>query len=168
MQISKPCSGCFGARTCDLVSDTWTRRALLHLPANLASLRDWQGYANSARYRRAVSEVNRIIERSAPKGAHLSLADYGHDRLVPVKSGDLLRAAEDPEENVFYPYFSARLPALLEEGDGHSVVGISLNYLSQALCAFAIIGFLRQRYPHLYIVLGGGLVTSWMSSRRLA
>ena len=64
-------------------SDTWTRRALLHLPANLALFRDWQGYTHIARYRKAVSEVNRIIEKSAPRGAHLSLADYGHDRLSP-------------------------------------------------------------------------------------
>jgi radical SAM superfamily enzyme YgiQ (UPF0313 family) len=143
---------------------TWTRRALLHLPANLALLRDWQGYTNSARYRKAVSEVNRIIEGSAPRGAHLSLADYGHNRLIPVKSGDLLYAAGHPEENVFYPYFTARLSALLEDGEGHSVIGISLNYLSQALCAFSIIGFLRPRYPHVRIVLGGGLITSWMSN----
>ena len=145
-------------------SDTWTRRALRHLPANLALLRDWQGYANSARYRRAVSEVNRVIEGSAPRGAHLGLADYSHDRLSPVKSGDLLYAAGHPEENVFYPYFSARLPVLLEDGEGHSVIGLSLNYLSQALCAFSIIGFLRLRYPHVRIVLGGGLVTSWTSN----
>jgi len=145
-------------------TDTWTRRALLHLPANLALLRDWQGYTNTARYRRAVSEVNRIIEGSAPPGARLSLADYGHDRLIPVKSGDLLYAAGHPEENVFYPYFSTRLSSLLEDGEDHSIVGLSLNYLSQALCAFSIIGFLRQRHPHLRIVLGGGLITSWMSN----
>jgi hypothetical protein len=144
--------------------DTWTRRALLHLPGNLALLRDWRGYANTARYRRAVSEVNRIIEGSAPQGVHLSLADYGQDRLSPVKSSDLLYAAGHPEENVFYPYFSARLPALLEDGEGHSIIGLSLNYLSQALCAFSMIGFLRPRYPRLRIVLGGGLVTSWMSN----
>ncbi len=144
--------------------DTWTRRALLHLPANLAFLRDWQGYATTARYRKAVSEVNRVLEKSAPQGAHVSLADYGHDRLIPVKSGDLLHAAGHPEENAFYPYFSARIEALLEDGETHSVIGFSLNYLSQALCAFSMIGFLRLRYPHLRIVLGGGLVTSWMSN----
>ncbi len=146
------------------VPDTWTRRALLHLPANLALLRDWRGYTHIARYRKAVSEVNRVIERSAPAGTRLSLADYGHDRLVPVKSDDLLRAARHPEENVFYPYFSARIRGLLEGGAGHSVIGLSLNYLSQALCAFSIIGFLRLSCPGVRIVLGGGLITSWMSN----
>jgi radical SAM superfamily enzyme YgiQ (UPF0313 family) len=42
------------------------------------------------------------------------------------------------------------------------MVGISLNYLSQALTAFAMIGFLRKEFPGLPVVLGGGLVTSWM------
>ena len=44
------------------------------------------------------------------------------------------------------------------------MVGISLNYLSQALCTFAIIGYLRTIDPHLKIILGGSLVTSWMNS----
>ncbi len=41
-------------------------------------------------------------------------------------------------------------------------MGISLNYLSQALSTFAIVGFLRSKFPKVAIVLGGGLVTSWM------
>jgi len=145
-------------------SDTWTRRACLHLPANLALLRDWQGYAALAQYRRAVSEMNRIIEKSAPQGTHLGLADYAHDRLIPVRSGDLRYAAANPEENVFYPYFSVRLPELLGDAEDHPVVGVSLNYLSQALCAFSMIGFLRKTYPHVRLLAGGSLITSWMSN----
>jgi radical SAM superfamily enzyme YgiQ (UPF0313 family) len=37
-----------------------------------------------------------------------------------------------------------------------------LNYLSQALCTFAMIGFVRKEFPGIKIVLGGGLVSSWM------
>jgi radical SAM superfamily enzyme YgiQ (UPF0313 family) len=44
------------------------------------------------------------------------------------------------------------------------MAGLSLNYLSQALTAFAIMGFIKRRFPSLTIVLGGGLVTSWMKS----
>lgn len=43
-----------------------------------------------------------------------------------------------------------------------TLVGFSLNYLSQALCTFSMAGFLRKEFPRLDIVLGGGLVTSWM------
>ncbi len=46
---------------------------------------------------------------------------------------------------------------------GVSRVGISLNYLSQALCSFAMIGFIKKEFPGVPIVMGGGLVTSWMS-----
>ncbi|MBF0233371.1 MAG: hypothetical protein HQK65_10095, partial [Desulfamplus sp.] len=42
-------------------------------------------------------------------------------------------------------------------------IGISLCYLSQALTAFALAGWIRARFPQKRIVMGGGLVTSWMS-----
>jgi radical SAM superfamily enzyme YgiQ (UPF0313 family) len=42
------------------------------------------------------------------------------------------------------------------------VVGLSLNFLSQALCVFAIIGVLKRLDPTVVTILGGGLVTSWM------
>jgi radical SAM superfamily enzyme YgiQ (UPF0313 family) len=42
------------------------------------------------------------------------------------------------------------------------IIGFSLNYLSQALCTFAMIGFMRKECPGMKVVLGGGLVTSWM------
>ncbi|MDP2157545.1 MAG: radical SAM protein, partial [Nitrospirota bacterium] len=45
-----------------------------------------------------------------------------------------------------------------------SMVGISLNYLSQALCTFSMIGFIRREFPGVKLVLGGGLVTSWMKN----
>jgi radical SAM superfamily enzyme YgiQ (UPF0313 family) len=41
-------------------------------------------------------------------------------------------------------------------------VGFSLNYLSQALCAFAMMGMVKKRHPDIRLILGGGLVTSWM------
>ncbi len=41
-------------------------------------------------------------------------------------------------------------------------MGFSLNYLSQALCTFAMVGMVKSRHPHIQVVLGGGLVTSWM------
>lgn len=42
------------------------------------------------------------------------------------------------------------------------MIGFSLNYLSQALCTFSMIGFIKKEFPGIEIVLGGGLVTSWM------
>jgi hypothetical protein len=40
--------------------------------------------------------------------------------------------------------------------------------LSQALCAFAIAGFVKALCPDLRVVLGGSLVTSWIGQGRLS
>ncbi len=160
-------------------SDTWTRRAVKNISSNLTALRDPRTYRSPDHYSRAVKDVNRVLMASS-KAYHavLGLADYRHQQLSPLRSADLITAAEHPEQDPFYPWFSRRLPAVFEEsvfsqryplslpGSGQwrtaKFVGFSLNYLSQALCAFAMIGYIRQEYPGVKIVLGGGLVTSWM------
>jgi hypothetical protein len=143
-------------------SDTWTSRARRHLPSHLKTLRTPEGYKNSDRYRRAVLDVNRILEQSvAPRSIRLSLANYSDAALSPLRSEDLLSAAEDPERNPLRAYFRQRIGGLLKEEDPKAI-GISLNYLSQALCAFSMIGFFKKEHPRLRVVLGGGLVTSWM------
>jgi len=142
--------------------DTYTRRASRHLESNLRSLRCLEGYKDTSRYSRAVTEVNRVLEQSGTQsGVRLGLANYQDDRLSPVRSRDLIRAAEDPAINPFYPYFSKRLTGLLDRHTP-SAVGFSLNFLSQAICTFAMIGWIRKVAPGLTIILGGGLVTSWM------
>ncbi|MRR10294.1 radical SAM protein, partial [bacterium] len=127
---------------------------------HLAALRAPLTFRSPDRYRRAVSDHNRLLAvNGGGSGAMVGVADYQHAALAPLRSADLLAAAERPEENPFFPHFSRRLPELL---DGVSVVGLSLNYLSQALTSFAMAGHLRQRFPGLTIVMGGGLVTSWL------
>ncbi|HEX9078789.1 MAG TPA: radical SAM protein [Desulfuromonadaceae bacterium] len=145
-------------RPCD-ATDTWSRRAVRNLPANLEALRDIRTYASIDRYGRAVRDVNRALN-VASGGAGVGLADYRHSRLSPLRSADLLHCAEHPELDPFYPWFSRRLGESL---DGVATVGLSVNYLGQALCGFAMAGFIRKHFPGVTIVLGGGLVTSWMS-----
>jgi radical SAM superfamily enzyme YgiQ (UPF0313 family) len=143
-------------------SDTWTQRASRHLSRHLSSLKDWNTYHHFDRYKTAVSDLNRLLDRVAlPSGVRLGLANYQHQELSPARSGDLIRAAERPEDNPFYPYFRKRLLEFIQDKNP-SIVGLSLNYLSQALSAFAMIGFLRREAPGLSLVLGGGMVTSWM------
>jgi len=143
-------------------ADTWTRRAFRRLSHNLDALRSRDIYRNIDQYKRAVMDINRILESAAAeKRTRLSLADYYHPDLSPVKSGDLIYAAGHPEENPFYPYFSKRLSDLVES-ENIGIVGFSVNYLSQALTAFAMIGFLKHKFPHVIMIAGGGLITSWM------
>jgi hypothetical protein len=145
------------------VSDTWTKRALGRLPEHLDTLHAISGYENISRYTRAVSDLNRILQVRAPATARLTLANYEDEALSPTRSADLIRAAENPEENIFSPYFSGRMHAIFEK-EPHSIAGFSLNYLSQAVAAFAMMGFVRREWPGIKIVLGGGLVTTWMRS----
>jgi Radical SAM superfamily len=142
-------------------ADTWTRRAHRNLSNNLKSLRNGQAYEHIDIYKRAVLDLNRLLDRAAGDDVRISLADYIDARLSPVKSQDLLYAARHPAENPFFAYFSRRLPAIMQR-DQTTVAGFSLNYLSQALTTFAMIGFLKQEFPDVSIILGGSLVTSWM------
>jgi len=141
--------------------DTWSRRALKHREAHLAALRRQELYRHRDRYKRAVMDINRVLSLAGrPYGAAVSLSNFEAQHLSPLRSADLVRAAETFEDNPFYPVFAERLDALLEE-EAPTIVGLSINFMSQALCAFAVIGWLRARLPRARIVLGGGLVTSW-------
>ncbi|MEF9426478.1 MAG: radical SAM protein [Candidatus Mariimomonas ferrooxydans] len=141
--------------------DKWTVRSLRNISENHESIKSRRIFQNIDRYKRTVIDLNHAIELWADKGASPGIANYRHKHLSPLRSDDLILAAEHPEENPYYPYFSKRLPTLVERNTS-TVAGFSLNYLSQALCAFAMAGFLKQHFPGLSIVLGGGLVTSWM------
>lgn len=143
-------------------TDTWTRRATKNITANVAALRDPRIYLSFDRYSRAVRDVQRVRERfSRESGVVLGLADYQDREWSPLRSADLLQAAERPEQNPYYPWFSKRLTECVRTGSV-SIAGFSLNYLSQALCTFGMIGFLKREFPGVKIVLGGGLVSSWV------
>lgn len=141
--------------------DTWTRRALSHRHAHMDALCSASGYCHPDAYRRAVMDLNRILAVAGkPAGVNISFSNYTHSALSPVRSQDLIRAAETFSENPFFPFFSKYLSALFSHWtpDG---VGFSINFMSQALCAFAIIGWIRKALPQARIICGGGLVTSW-------
>jgi hypothetical protein len=143
--------------------DSWTRRALRHYSEHLDSLRNGRAFENVDRYKRAVNDINRVLQKAHfGSESRLTLSNYEDHHLSPVQSKDLIRAAEQPERNPFYHYFSARLDGLLQ-AHSPSLVGLSINYLSQALCALAMAGYVRKKAPAVKIILGGGLITSWRS-----
>lgn len=151
-------------------NDTWTRRAVKDFSQNLNAVRNIKTYGSNDRYARAVRDLNRLLSISGKaQEVSIGIADYQDTNLSPVRSRDLVFAAEHPERNSFYPWFSKRLVSLIETFNPASgvveterIVGFSLNYLSQALNTFAMIGFIRKKYPEIKIILGGGLVTSWL------
>jgi hypothetical protein len=139
----------------------WNIRACKNLQVNLAALRNINTFSNKSRYSRAVLDINHVLSMAGkPYNVNLSLADYTAGKLSPVKSSDLIYAAEHPQINPFYSYFSSRLTEALKEPP--ELIGFSLNYLSQALCTLAMIGFIKQIHPRQKIILGGSLTTSWV------
>ncbi|NLI81795.1 MAG: radical SAM protein [Deltaproteobacteria bacterium] len=148
----------------EVSGDRWTARAGRHVQYNLDCVRGVHSPLDRSRYTRAVSDLNRLLQQHALKrGVNLSLTNYEDASFSPVKSRDLIAVAEEPQRNVFYPFLARSLPPLLER-ENPSLVGISLNYLSQALPTFAMVGVLRKLAPSLPLLLGGGLVTSWISA----
>lgn len=143
--------------------DSWTRRASGHLSANIDALWSGQALHNLDRYKRIVSDINRVVQMALPQfNGAMTLVNYADDRLSPVRSRDLIWASEHPGQNPFFDWFSARFDGLLKDRQP-SLVGFSINYLSQALCAFAMAGYVRKMAPGVKIVMGGGLITSWLA-----
>ncbi len=142
--------------------DTWTYRAASHLQENLAAMQHRGIYQNIDRYKRTVMDINRVLHRlDGIENSQVSLANYQDAHLLPVRSTDLIKASETFEKNPFYPFFNAQLMFLMKKFRP-DIVGFSLNYLSQAVCTFAMIGFLRNVSSDIKIIAGGGLITTWM------
>ncbi len=119
---------------------------------------------NRDRYHRCVTDLNRLLElQGKPNQLSLTLSNFSDQHLSPLKSMDLIRAAENYRDNIFFPYFSKRLREVIHDNQP-TLIGLSLNYLSQAVISFGIIGFIRDCFPQLSIVAGGGLITSWLRS----
>lgn len=143
--------------------DVWTRRSLRNREHNLASIKNPVLYEHIDRYSRAVRDLSRVLGKVTSTGVAVGLANYEHKGFSPLRSGDLLAAAERPELNPFFTYFSSRIGGLLREKEP-SVIGISINFMSQALTAFSMMGFIRRELPRARIILGGGLITSWLKN----
>ena len=89
------------------------------------------------------------------------LSDYSEIHRSSVNSADLANAAKAPESNPFFHYFQDKLIPDIARFQPNAI-GLSINYLSQGLCGFALIGLLRRMLPDIDIIIGGGLVTSWL------
>ncbi len=139
----------------------WDARACKNLNTNLENLRTPATFKYQSRYSRAVLDINHLLAMAGRSyNVNLSLADYTDSRRFPVNSSDLFKSAETPEANPFYHYFSKRISQALEENP--EFIGFSLNFLSQALCTMAMIGYIKKIHPRQKIILGGSLATSWV------
>ncbi|MBM4318785.1 MAG: radical SAM protein, partial [Deltaproteobacteria bacterium] len=139
------------------------RRAIAGVDLALSTLRSPAGYTDFDRYRRAVADLGRVLEvhgrRSFPP-ARIGLASYQEQERSPLSSDDLRRAAAVSRCSPFAVYFSSLAERVARTAP--RAVGISVNYLHQALPAMALAGMLRERLgPGVPILAGGGLVRGW-------
>lgn len=123
-----------------------------------------EGYSNFDRYTRALDEINRGLNYLSDKNHTLSLSNYQSEVYNPLRSSDLLKVAEEYKTNIFYTFYKHRLDELLSERHIKSI-GISLQFINQAIPTFALIGLIKCEYPWIKVVLGGGLITSWVKSK---
>jgi hypothetical protein len=134
----------------------------------LSLLRSPLALENADRYARAVSDLNRCLARvGKDRGLSISLSDYQDAGLSPLRKADLIESAHRHRESIFSPLYEKRIGEALASG-AYAAIGISICFLSQALPAFALIGFLRERFPDRKIVLGGSLIGSWVGQGCLA
>ncbi len=145
-------------------NDTWSKRAWKNRLQNLKKLRSEELYKNLDRYQQAVRDTNRVLSKSCTKdNITISLANYQENNLSTHKSSDLIHAAQTYQDSCFYPFFETRLADYISH-PRQTIIGISLNYLSQAFPAFSLAGLIREEYPECRLIVGGGLITSWLRS----
>ncbi len=150
-------------------NDTWTKRAAKGREHSLEMLTSAKGYNNFDTYKSHIKRLNRLLEKSIlSREDNITLANFSTPLASPLKSTDLKNSADNYQESVFYSWFSNRIPQVIGnmESSGNKVkfIGLSVTFLSQALTAFAISGFIRKLRPEIQIIWGGGLITSWAGS----
>jgi radical SAM superfamily enzyme YgiQ (UPF0313 family) len=143
--------------------DSWSKRALKNREKIIKDLKDLKLYENPDRYHQRVYDLNKLLSISVNyERFKITLSDYSDSALSPVKSSDLLKSAKMYKENPFYGFFENRIkPQILDSSSEY--IGISLCYLNQALVSFAMAGWIKENFKRKKIVMGGGLISSWMS-----
>ena len=150
------------------IKDTWTQRAYNHVHDHVTQLRNDAIYKQPDSYIRAIKDINRVLNHAVPEQSiQLTLSDYHDTHLSPMKSADLFNALTYPEKHPLYTFWNDRLQDRLRQKP-ISGIGLSINYLSQALCGFSLMGILKKICPELPIWVGGGLITSWLTRPEMA
>jgi len=136
------------------------RQAVRDEAADAPALRRFEVYQQRHVYSSAISHlVNALRLASAPfPGFHLRVADVEIEHRRPHNSEDLEAVASAPTP--FDAYFIEDLMPWIE-AEGFTHIAVSLTFLHQAFAAFRLAALLRERMPHLQLLLGGPLVACW-------
>lgn len=142
--------------------DRFSRRSLSKLQQCMEEIRSPRILSSLERYRSVISHLQRVLwlRTQLAGGPRFTLTDFQHPDLSPLRTQDLHRMAQERSMGPIGVWMEQRLLDTV-----HSLrprwIGISVQYLSQALSAMALAGALHRATPHVKVVMGGGLVTSW-------
>ena len=139
----------------------WTTQAAKSVDRHLLEFKQGPAFKTIDHYNRIVRDLNRVLFTVGnPYEYDLGLGDCTHREISSARSDDLLACAEYPQTNPFFNYYVRELVPKLERL-APDLIGLSINFLSQAFCSFVLIGVIKEFFPELKVVIGGGLVTSW-------
>lgn len=145
-------------------TDKFSERSLRNVKRNINILHSVEGYYNLDKYKKTMYELNKKLSLSFDsKRFNVSFADFEDLEISPMDTKNLERIFRNPSLNPFYSFFTKLIERSIDSIHPN-IVGISINYLSQALTGFSIAGFIRLNFPELEIVIGGGLCSSWMQT----
>ena len=154
-----------GERLAELAGEnpgTSIRRALKHRQKSLDLLRSSSEGISFSRYSTAVRYLNLLLSLWSKhhENERLTLGDYQHKGSSVFNPEALSHFSHGNIRTLFYSYF---LNDLIPRIKAHQPrrVAISINYLHQVFPAFELAGLLRQQFPDLELIAGGGLITSW-------
>ncbi|MCK4503765.1 MAG: B12-binding domain-containing radical SAM protein [Desulfuromonadales bacterium] len=144
---------------------TSVRRALKHRQQSLDLLCSPAVEASFARYSTAVRYLNLLLRLWSKNNGdeRLTLGDYQHNGYSIFNPDDLELFSSGSAQTLFHPYFQNQLLPQIAALQPQRVA-ISINYLHQVIPAFELAGLLRQQFPDLELIAGGGLITSWQES----
>ena len=129
---------------------------------HLTAIKNSSAYASLPRYKRAVGIWIGFSPKLGKPGkcgwaGELSSMGSYRQRVPETCSKRPKRRKKVPS----IPFFDHRLAERLERTNPKQI-GFSLNFLTQAISTFAMAGFIKRHFPGLPLILGGGLVTSWV------
>ncbi|MBN1412582.1 MAG: B12-binding domain-containing radical SAM protein [Spirochaetales bacterium] len=128
----------------------------------IRSIKDGTAFRNITKYKNAVTQIDIALAAASRQwGKTVTLSNYTDPELSPLKSADLKMALTSFKKDSFFNLYKKSLLDRVAEFNPDAA-GISINYLHQALNACSIMGALRQFFPRVKIILGGGLITSWV------
>lgn len=149
-------------------SDTFSKRAVGRLQEYVQKLCSPAILSQPTEYASAVSHIQRALwlRTAASGGPRFTLTDFRHPKLSPLSTQDLCHMALERSMGPVGKWLEHRVIQRLRSTKARCL-GISIQYLSQALPAMALAGAAKQAAPEVKIVAGGALVTSWAKLGRL-